>query len=346
MDPTRWDHTVWEQSFEKRRKRESRFGMAACASLGVLALSDEPNRTVGVFVLCDEGVLRRQRVLGGGPPPFEFGVDAEVDMNCFHLAFTVPTTSDAQALLLVSDPGQATVHIVDVVANRHLGYLGVHGALDDAGGVACARGRAAVACGKQLHMFKGDGTTWSPLWTREHEASDWRTLVRFSHDGTEALVFSSQEQLPAVVAYDVGTGALLSRTVPTAYLLHSRGFDVCDCGGWLFLTAGDDRVLYVAEPKGPTPVKVELLRSSSKLGALAMVPGAGVVARPRGTVFNRGQIMEKVLIRETPTMRAQAAMSDLRVAWIVAVARGVLDRGRQRLNVGSVVQSKRLKLRR
>jgi hypothetical protein len=99
-------------------------------------------------------------------------------------------------------------------------------------------------------------------------------------------------------------------------------------GGWLVACGGSDTVEFVSDGDGgggwPSLGKACGGEGSedgefSLPTALAVVPGLGLVVRGYG---NGGRVQ----VFATPDAIAMAAMSCMRVAWIVATARAVLRR--------------------
>jgi hypothetical protein len=336
MDLTCWGKGRWGTLRRDGYIMDHPCGMAACVGLGVLALTDEDSDTVGVYSL--EASLREDRLLrictlGGGPLPQQFGpfnpdydYDDDGSSTRLFLAFTCQTGTDSQRpLLLVSDGDRGEVHVVDVVDGSHVGFVGGKGGVPRAGGVAGWKGRkAAVMQGDRVLVFHGGGGSWDLARVVAADASHPR--IRFMPCGTRIAVlrYWGDTADSGVSVYGVDSGAVEERVRPYDHLvdrlLHMKDFDISDCGGWVLLR--DDFVGPVWYMPHST-ADAQKLPSETRLSrghSIEVVPGVGLMVRCSSA---------SVSVLETPAVMAQAAMSRLRVAWMGAVARVVLDRARR-----------------
>ena len=83
------------------------------------------------------------------------------------MAFTGPVTART---LLVTDVGHKAVHVVDVAARAHAGYVAAPGSQAGPRGVAARGSLVAVSVwwsegsgSHAVHVFEGDGRSWAPV---------------------------------------------------------------------------------------------------------------------------------------------------------------------------------------
>jgi hypothetical protein len=303
------------------------FGLAACPALGLLVTSCKDN-TLVLFELPNSvradtppAGLAHVCTLGGAdsPAPMQFLFCDEMLCPSGSLAFTGPPTS---RLLLVTDAGHDAVHIIDVVARAHVGYLAAPGYLTHPRGVAARGSLAAVSSwkglgGDALDLFEGSGCSWSPVrmlcagWCDPERADGLLRMpsgLRFTSDGTGLAVADYCND--RVSLFRVSDGSFV-RHLATGLAGPS---DVEECeGGWLVACHCSHTVEFVGGSVGGIlDGDVELKVPS----ALALVPGLGLVVRDN-----------RVHVFATPDVIAMAAMSACRVAWMVGVVRGLARRG-------------------
>jgi hypothetical protein len=307
-----------------------------------------------------DGGLRLVCTLGGAgsvaPMQVEFWDNGD---SSGLLAFTPPvatttTASLSRPLLLVADAGHDAVHVVDVVGGSHAGYLASPGSIAGPRGVAASGASALVAVsawkkwGSGDHVvvvYRGSGSAWEALrvigggfWApgfRDGQLYRPRGL-RFSGDGSALCVADFHNGRVSV--FRVGDGGFV-RHIAT-WLSGAYGVEEVE-GGWLVACLYSHTVEFVGNGVGgdggerPSLGKAGGWRGSGdgefwSPSALAVVPGVGLVVRENGN-FGRLQVFA------TPDIIAMAAMSPNRVAWMTAVARGVLCRKGAMLQRGSDV---------
>ncbi len=298
-------------------------GLAVCPTLGLLATSDECENTLSVFALpsswdacaVSRTGLAHVRTLGGegSPPPMQFGFSD----GGGRLAFTATAHGRPGTLrhLLVTDTTNHTVHVIDVTAGVHVGYVAAPGSLPSPQGVAASGSLAAVsAAGGGVHLFEGDGAaSWSRL--RVLGGTQLRCAgIRFTRDGLG--VVGADAVRGRVGLLRVCDGALVGHL--TTGLLSPHDVEECE-GGWLVATFAPGEVDLV-DPCGL--IRCTLSRSADRgclldgPTAIAVVPGVGLAIRDYG---NGGQVQ----FFATPDAVAKASMSAPRIAWMGGVVRAM-----------------------
>jgi hypothetical protein len=315
--------------------------MAACTTLGLLALSCDKQRKVNVYQLPGrdgDWRMRRVQTLGASSLSVAFGPSAEeaeehLDFYAvvFSLAFTgASPEGGGRPELLVADAAQQSVHVVDPVAGTHLGYVFGRQKRWVPGSVA---GRAALAAVsvtqmdglKVVCLFEGRGAEWRFLRVLGAASGCDVQPVRFMADGSGVAVGYDR----GVCVYSLVDGghiasAFMCRNPAAEVCLHDDVEHVDD-----FEVAADDGLVVASGQTVrfiPGCGDVTWLRLPGRLHptALCVVPGLGLVIKARCAMRS------SVLLYGTPDAIAQAGMSAARVAWMGAVARGVFDRVRLR----------------
>jgi hypothetical protein len=264
------------------------------------------------------------------------------------LAFTASGPPIAR-LLLASDSGIDTVHVIDVVGRVHVGYVAAPGSIPGPRGVAVAGSMVAVSawsgvsfamsssCQHIVHLFQGGGASWTavrvlaggvegPSTVDGHLARPYG--LRFSRDGVHLAVADRHNDRVS-----------LFRTCDGAFQRHvvtgiETPYDVEECeGGWL--VACGHSLHMVTFVSGHAVGEGARFRpeGSSALGrrgagaphmfqwpsGLALAPGLGLFVREDA---DQG----RVRCFATPDAVAMASMSRHRVAWMGCVVRGILQR--------------------
>jgi len=186
------------------------------------------------------------------------------------LAFTPPTTKSCSGsvirpLLLVADAGNDAVHLVDVVARTHVGYLAFPGSIAGPRGVAASGTSPLVAVsawksyGSGEHVvvvYKGDGVVWEVVrvigggfggpGSRDGQLKiPWGLRFRFSGDGFAICVADYGNDRASVLR--VGDGRFV-RHMATGL---SSPHDVEEVeGGWLVACWDSDSVEFVGDGVG------------------------------------------------------------------------------------------------
>ncbi len=306
-------------------------GMAACPALGLLVTSCSEN-TLRVFAMpsarppaaCSSAGpgLTRVCTLGGASSPAPMRFQFEQPELCWSgwMAFTGPATS---RLLLLTDAGHDAVHVIDVVGRVHMGYVAEPGTIGGPRGVAARGSLVAVsAWGRRysgehvVRVFEGSGAMWAAVRVVAGGFGDPGSAdgqlqcpygLRFSGDGMVAVTDSDR-----VCLFRVCDGAFVRHVTPGLV----APWDVEECeGGWLVACSGIfgwDTIEFVGGAAGLVSLESEFSGPS----ALALVPCLGLVVRD----------LAHVQFFATPDTIAMASMSPCRVAWMVAVSRGLLRR--------------------
>ena len=212
------------------------------------------------------------------------------------MAFTGPPTARR---LLVTDAGHDAVHIIDVVARTHAGYVAAPGSgywsISGPRGIAARGSLVAVTVWKDrrasenvIHLFEGSGSSWKRVRVLSCDAGrpgkaegklDGPCGLRFTRDGTGLVVADSHNR--RVCQFRVDNGSFV-RSVATGL---DRPSDVEECeGGWL--VCGANYVYFVGDKVSERTVDAALLGSEGRgdgefygPSSLALVPGLGVVVR-------------------------------------------------------------------
>jgi len=138
--------------------------------LGVFVVSANPANMLRVFSSPklggkDKG-FQLQRTLGGPESPFPM----QFKFQCSYSGSLAFTGCAAARYLLVSDNGHGTVHVIDVVHGRHVGFVVAAGTIPGPRGVAAMGSLVAVSAWKAycsgkhfIQLFEGSAATWKPM---------------------------------------------------------------------------------------------------------------------------------------------------------------------------------------
>jgi len=195
--------------------------LAACVALDTIAFNCDVTNTVTICRLSQvhdppppwpqQGLtpIRVFRSPGPwlvGPDPwpadrteFKFVAGGGTSGRMVFTEGTEGATADTKPLLLVTDAGHDSVHVLDVVTGRALGFVGGAGGLPGPRGVATSGDKVAISCWKTwrtclsednvIALFEGSHATG---WVRTATLNCGRSNpvgLRFSTDGT-GVVFA------------------------------------------------------------------------------------------------------------------------------------------------------------
>ncbi len=246
-----------------------------------------------------------------------------------YLAFTPATGGGAAPLLLVTDAGHDSVHLVDVVHECHMGYLAAPGLISGPRGVAVSESSplAAVTAWKSggsgdhvVHLYSGAGVTWERVRVigggfGRPGAADGQLQqpfgLQFSADSSSICVADSLAG--RVSLFRVGDG-VFERQVATG-LRYPMDVLLVD-GGWLVACSRSHCVSFVSDGSkmgggsgaglgSGDAGGVSSLGTAGRRGgemhypsALALVPGLGLVVREddgaRLQVFTTATALEEL----------------------------------------------------
>jgi hypothetical protein len=234
-------------------------GLAVWPAMGLIVTSSDDDDTISVFALptCAGGEastgLSLMCTLGGAAstPPLQFKFISSGSWSG-ALAFTGPATS---RLLLVSDAGHDAVHVVDVIARVHVGYVAAPGSIAGPRGVTARQSQVAVSAWNHggsgshvIHLFEGSGASWARVRVLGGlggtGAADGQLSMpeglRFTSDGTGLVV--AEWGNGRVSMFLVGDGSFVRHVVTGL----SHPLDVEECqGGWLVACFGSDSIEFV-----------------------------------------------------------------------------------------------------
>jgi hypothetical protein len=272
-------------------------GVVGSTTLGLLVTSNKDNDTLLVYNLPKGpgGGLDLAGTLGGpaSSAPMQFKFSDEAYNGSGYLALTASNGSaSSPLLLLVTDAGNDAVHVIDVVAKVHVGYVAAPGSITRPRGVAAHGAMVAITSWKELfsgdhavHVYEGGGATWAPLRVIAGGYGSPGDMdgqlnapygVRFGDDGGEVVVadwFNDR-----VTIFRTGNGTFVRHAATGV----GAPFDVEECeGGWLVACTSSDTVEFVGgDGRGKAT-----LGTSGEFGSpsgLALVPGLGLVVREAG----------------------------------------------------------------
>jgi len=232
-----------------------------------------------------------------------------------YMAFT--DVADSCYYLLVTDAGHDAVHVIDVVAGKHMGYVAAPGAIAGPRGVATKGCRVAISSGVSIgggggdhvvRLFEGSGAAWTPVRELVGGHGFCPRGLRFTATGTHLVVADILARCVSLFCVEDGS---FVRHMATG--LHGNPIDLEECEeGWLVACRGHAGPILVLEEgwNALTP-DIQRIRKSSAVASV----GAFSVVR----CGNR-----QLQFFATPDTVAMAAMTAMRVAWMLAAVRGVL----------------------
>ena len=322
-------------------------GIAHCTTLGVFVVSTMTDNALHVFKLPELGKsadLELLYTLGNESFPsvsFKFHCGFE---ESGQMAFTGPPTSRR---LLVTDAGNAKVHVIDVVGRVHVGYVGQDRVIEAPRGIAAWGNLVAFSAQSRLledrrnmfteelhkiYLYEGSEATWTLIRlvgnyndTAVHQLVS-PSRLRFTTDGMGLVVVEPSRHRSAefrLSVFRVQDGSFVNYLATD---MHGCATDVEECeGGWLvsYLTYNSGKIEFVGND-GTRRVLVGIEWGDDRTycpEAMAMVPGLGLMVME---AYGCGEVR----VFSSYETIAMAGMSAHRVGWMVAVARGIATRGR------------------
>jgi hypothetical protein len=286
-------------------------GVAHCDTLGVLVVSLLADNTLRVFrspVLEDIGFVRRC-TLGAGRFIFDDGY-GNIGGG---LAFAGP--ADARRLLVSDGSGGGAVHVIDVVHERHEGFVAAPGSIVGARGVA-ARGSMVAVCvwsslslqgERSIKLFEGSGATWTPARTLGCQGQlRWPSNLRFTEDDAVVVTDRGNDR---VSMFRVSDGSFVRHLfTDTPYPADVEKWE----DGWVLSSGWSYNGCFLHFLTGDKCFQTEVRRSAS----LATVRGLGLIVREHS-------YDGRLRVFATFDALSMAAMGTNRVQWMAAVARGL-----------------------
>ena len=329
------------------------FGLAVCPALRLLVTSNSDDDTLSVLALRRLSAAGAETCVGRGSALVHHATFKGAGLRAPMLfkfrdsygpsgwmAFTGPATS---RLLLVTDAGNDAVHVIDVVARTHVGFVAAPRILAGPRGVA-TRGSCAVVSafkhrGSGAHvvvMFEGSGAAWTMVRVvagvvnrpggADRQLKQPLGLV-FSGDGSKLVVAHDADR---VSMFDIADGSFVQEVA--AGLQYPWDVEHCD-EGWLVACRLSNTIEFMGGDADGRIDRATLGKHGTEDGefrypsALAVVPGVGLVVRYR----------DRVQVFVTPDMAAMDAMSDARVAWMGVVARAAARTYLRRCTMSSLI---------
>jgi len=302
-----------------------------CPALGILVTSDNYDDTLNVYALPNDGGVGAvdgmllMYTLGGpdSPPPMQFNFGNGDGNQSGWVAFAC----GPEHHLLLTDAGKDAVHVIDVVARAHVGYVGGGlGCIPGPRGVAAKAAMVAVSSWREDHLgdhtvwlFEGAGSAWTLVRKLGSGPVDCVGMfhmplgLRFTADGTGLAVADYWND--RVSLFSVPGGAFVRYLATNINWPVDIEEDIEKSDRWFVACWGSDNVEYVADGeaydrdfRGLT----DFTDATSLIlpSAVALVPGLGLVVRERRN--------DCVQVFASPDA---IAMSGIRVAWMGVVAR-------------------------
>ena len=257
------------------------------------------------------------RTLGGvAPMEFQFGFISG------YMAFTDGVSTANRRLLLVTDNGQAAVHVVDVVHGTHVGYVAAPGTILHCRGVATRKSLAAVSCERrtaEVRVFENsDECKWTVV--RVIAAAGLVTTpfgLRFTADGTRLVVADSVNQRLSMFCAKDGAFLRHIALVAEGYFVYPRDVEECVIeggrAGWVTCHLRGLVAIADNEADADTVARRGFGLPNDNF-ALATVPSLGLLVTRHLT---------GVQFFATPDAVSMASMSFCKVAWMAAACRGL-----------------------
>jgi hypothetical protein len=305
--------------------------VAVCPALNIFAVAGNKLRAdvsvVEVYDLDPDALLvgkspRKRCVLGASldvaPMKFSFGTFQESG----KMAFT--DVSNTQPYLLVlTDLQHDSVHVIDVLTQTHVGYVGCPGFVVKPAALATHASLVAMTTriDTDIWVYSGGGAKWSvrcrlrfnyiPVF--EHVSC----ALRFTRDGTKLVAADARGSNSMLHVFHVE-----SRTYNASLCTPGSVTDFEECGdAWLVSALYKGVLVINKNPFAGIPEEVASIPCSAT--SLALFSRGCFVATRLKHSYNHGRDLHVLTSRDAISM---AGMSTMRTAWMVAAARAVQRR--------------------
>lgn len=309
-----------------------------CHSLGLLAVWNTNTWCMDLWRVTGHGISQKDasipyaELMPAIPPANK--VFAPYGDPFGAIAFTQPSDVEERPQLLMAEVGSGSVHVTDIIARRHLGYIKKSGAFVILGRVASHGDLVAVSVNDfgtltgTVCVFRRAGKGWEPYRTMCQRGS--RLLgMRFVNDGKTLLVTDNHRgviwaQDPTVDTDEFTEYACRDLVQPLDVEDHGNGLAVFCVNSRVVTFPGHAHHLSTSLELDPAPLGgftgMDVWNTCPV--AMAYVQGLGVLVRESNSYLHCAW-PGAIHVLATPDVLAMAAMSETRVAWLHAVARGI-----------------------
>jgi hypothetical protein len=314
---------------EEPDRTRTNLHMAVCRPLGIVTVSylgttRSPFSFVDVYdldaasLLTGKGLVKRC-TLGQGVAPMQFYFGGSFYWSGY-MAYT------DSCLLVLSDCCHEAVHVIDVLSATHVGFVvepvvaGRNGAWQRPRAVAAQGSTVAVGffvAGSEscIRLYGGSGASWSLQRVLGHNTSHFFSL-KFTRDGSSLLTsVGGNYSSSAVLLVDLASGS--QQTIHSEVDKTFRDVEECEDGT---LMAAVNTLGVFALYKNPCSRNYyiqDVVRMGATFSLASFSEGFLVVGKS-----DYGTIRNELYVLTGEDAIAMACISALRVAWMVAVARG------------------------
>ncbi len=329
------------------------WGIAASTSLGIVATTDIRTNTISLFQLPGHGSntaangFRLTNILGKEKvEPFNFHFQLEVwfpgrGRDGGGVAF------GANDVLFVADSGHSSVHMIDVVHETHLGFVGAAGGIFGPVGVDAKMDVVAISCWgdegngpNEIRVFRHTvGSSWVLLSVISMTKGEPQGLRLFQDCGISTLiVVDAKVDNDFVHKYCIVDKDFVHKDTFTVSVYPDHPeyrfspMDVEIHRGLLMVTSYETDVLACFDYQ--TQKYIGCIDSSTigvvkngflfSFQGLAVMPGLGLLVRNSSVRNSSETEIGHIQVLATPDDLAMVRMmSFVRVAWMACVYRGI-----------------------